>query len=69
MFSIFFIKRPIFAKVLSIFVVIVGLISLNILPIAQFPEITPPTIQVSAKFTGGSAQSVEESVTDRKSVV
>lgn len=63
MFSIFFIKRPIFAKVISIFVVIVGLISLNILPIAQFPEITPPTIQVSAKFTGGSAQSVEESVT------
>jgi len=63
MFSIFFIKRPIFAKVISIFIVIIGLISLKILPVAQFPEITPPTIEVSAKYTGGSATSVESSVT------
>ena len=63
MFSIFFIKRPIFAKVISIFIVIIGLISLKVLPVAQFPDITPPTIEVSAKYTGGSAQSVESSVT------
>lgn len=63
MFSIFFINRPIFAKVISIFIVIVGLIALYLLPIAQFPQITPPTIQVSASYTGGSAQVVETSVT------
>ncbi|AXH12657.1 efflux RND transporter permease subunit [Halarcobacter bivalviorum] len=63
MFSIFFIDRPIFAKVISIFIMIVGLIALYLLPVAQFPQITPPTIQVSATFTGGSAQVVESSVT------
>ena len=63
MFSIFFIKRPIFAKVISLFIIIVGLISLNLLPIAQFPEITPPSISVSASYTGGSATAVETSVT------
>ncbi len=63
MFSLFFIDRPIVAKVISIFIVIVGLISMKILPIAQFPEIVPPTIQVSANYTGGSAEVVERSVT------
>ena len=63
MFSIFFIKRPIFAKVISLFIIIVGLISLNLLPVAQFPEITPPSISVSALYTGGSASAVETSVT------
>lgn len=63
MFSIFFINRPIFAKVISIFIIIVGLIAINILPIAQFPEMTPPTIQVSSTYTGGNANVVEESVT------
>jgi len=63
MFSIFFINRPIFAKVISIFIMIVGLIALYLLPVAQFPQITPPTIQVSATYTGGSAQVVETSVT------
>ncbi|GGD48153.1 transporter [Malaciobacter pacificus] len=63
MFSIFFINRPIFAKVISLFIIIVGLISLNLLPVAQFPEITPPSISVSANYTGGSASAVETSVT------
>ena len=63
MFSLFFIDRPVVAKVISIFIVIVGLIAMNILPIAQFPEIVPPTIQVSANYTGGSAEVVERSVT------
>lgn len=63
MFSIFFINRPIFAKVISLFIIIVGLISLNLLPVAQFPEITPPSISVSASYTGGSASAVETSVT------
>jgi len=63
MFSLFFIRRPIVAKVISIFIVLVGLIALNILPIAQFPQIVPPTIQVSTVYTGGSASVVETSVT------
>jgi len=63
MFSIFFIHRPIFAKVISIFIVMVGLIALTQLPIAQFPQIVPPTIQVSASYPGGSAEVVESSVT------
>ena len=63
MFSIFFIKRPIFAKVISLFIIIVGLIALNLLPVAQFPEITPPSISVSSNYTGGSASAVETSVT------
>ncbi len=64
MFSIFFIKRPIFAKVISLFIVIVGLISLNLLPVAKFPDITPPSISVSASYTGGSASDVETAVTN-----
>jgi hydrophobe/amphiphile efflux-1 (HAE1) family protein len=63
MFSIFFIHRPIVAKVISIFIVLVGLIALTQLPIAQFPQIVPPTIQVSTTYTGGSADVVERSVT------
>ncbi|MBL0721389.1 MAG: efflux RND transporter permease subunit, partial [Sulfurovum sp.] len=63
MFSIFFIRRPIVAKVMSIFIVLVGLLALKQLPIAQFPEIVPPTIQVTTNYTGGSADVVEKSVT------
>jgi hydrophobe/amphiphile efflux-1 (HAE1) family protein len=63
MFSIFFINRPIVAKVISIFIVLVGVIALKSLPIAQFPQIVPPTIQVSASYTGGSASVVESAVT------
>jgi hydrophobe/amphiphile efflux-1 (HAE1) family protein len=63
MFSIFFIKRPIVAMVISIFIVVVGFIALNILPVAQFPQIVPPTVQVSANYPGGSAEVVEKTVT------
>jgi len=63
MFSLFFIRRPIVAKVISIFIVLVGMIAVTQLPIAQFPEIVPPTIQVTTNYTGGSADVVEESVT------
>ena len=48
MFSKFFINRPIFATVLALIIVVAGLVTLNILPVAQFPDITPPTVQVSA---------------------
>ena len=63
MFSLFFIRRPIVAMVISIFIVIVGLIALEILPVAQFPQIVPPSVQVSANYPGGSAEVVEKTVT------
>ena len=52
MFSKFFINRPIFATVLALIIVVAGLVTLNILPVAQFPDITPPTVQVSAVYPG-----------------
>ncbi len=60
--SRFFIERPIFASVLSIIIVIVGLVSLRDLPIAQFPEITPPVVQIDADYPGASADVVAEAV-------
>ncbi|HEX9155533.1 MAG TPA: efflux RND transporter permease subunit, partial [Nitrospira sp.] len=62
MISHFFIDRPIFASVLSIIIVVVGLVSLNALPIAQFPEITPPVVQIEADYPGASAEVVADSV-------
>lgn len=61
-FSHFFIVRPIFATVLSLLIVIVGLISYFALPVAQFPEIVPPTISVSATYPGASATTVADTV-------
>jgi len=63
MFSIFFIHRPVVAKVIAIFIVLVGMIALSQLPVAQFPQIVPPTISVTASYTGGSADVVETAVT------
>ena len=62
MFSKFFIDRPIFATVLALLIVVAGLVTLNILPIAQYPEITPPTVQVSAVYPGANAQTVAQTV-------
>lgn len=62
MFSNFFIDRPIFAAVISIFILFAGLLALRTLPIAEYPQITPPTIQVSATYPGATAQQVEQSV-------
>ncbi|MEJ2170622.1 MAG: efflux RND transporter permease subunit, partial [Desulfobacterales bacterium] len=62
MFSRFFIERPIFANVLAIIIVIVGIISAYRLPISQFPDITPPTIQVTTLFPGASAETLVDSV-------
>ena len=56
MMSRFFIDRPIFAAVLSIFIVIAGLAAIRILPIAQYPEIAPPVVTVRAIYPGASAQ-------------
>ncbi len=62
MISHFFIDRPIFATVLSLVIVIAGGVSLITLPIAQYPEMTPPTVQVSAIYPGANARVVAETV-------
>jgi len=62
MFSAFFIDRPKFAFVIAIVMVLAGMLSLSSLPIAEFPEITPPQIQVSATYPGANAEVVEETV-------
>ena len=62
MFSKFFINRPIFATVLALLIVVAGLVTLGILPIAQYPDITPPTVQVSAVYPGANAQTVAQTV-------
>jgi multidrug efflux pump len=61
-FSKFFINRPIFAAVLSIVIVLGGFIALCTLPVAQYPEITPPTVEVSAFYPGANAQVVADTV-------
>jgi hydrophobe/amphiphile efflux-1 (HAE1) family protein len=60
--SHFFIDRPIFSSVLSILIVVLGGISYFGLPIAQYPEVAPPTIQVTATYPGASAEVVSETV-------
>src|SRR5947209_9655358 len=62
MFTRFFVDRPIFASVLSIIVTLAGLIALFALPIAQYPDITPPTVEVSAIYPGANAQVVADTV-------
>ncbi|HOP44716.1 MAG TPA: efflux RND transporter permease subunit, partial [Flavobacteriales bacterium] len=60
--SRFFINRPIVAMVIAILMVIVGLVSMSGLPIAQFPNIVPPEIRITASYTGADALTVEQSV-------
>lgn len=60
--SNFFIDRPIFSSVLSIIIVIVGLVSLKNLPVAQFPQIVPPMVQIEADYPGASADVVADTV-------
>lgn len=61
-FSHFFIDRPIFATVVSIIIVLIGAVSYFSLPVTQYPEIAPPTIQVTASYPGASAQVVSDTV-------
>src|SRR5512137_3194196 len=61
--SRFFIDRPIFAWVIALVIMLAGLISIFRLPVAQYPNIAPPTITVSASYPGASARTVEDTVT------
>lgn len=62
MFSRFFINRPIFACVLAILMIIAGLVTLHSLPMAQYPDITPPTVYVNAMYPGANAETVAQTV-------
>lgn len=62
MFSKFFIERPIFAMVLAIIMILAGILTVITLPIAQYPDITPPTVQVSASYPGANAATVATTV-------
>src|SRR5437588_12692130 len=62
MFSKFFIDRPIFAAVLSIVITLAGGIAVWTLPVTQYPDITPPTVEVSASYPGANAQVVADTV-------
>ncbi len=62
MISRFFIDRPVFATVISIVIVLAGLAAMRALPIAQYPEILPPQVSVSAAYPGASAQVIAETV-------
>src|SRR5881398_1879002 len=62
MFSHFFIERPIFASVLSIVITLAGAVAAVNLPVAQYPQITPPSIMVSCTYPGANAQVVADSI-------
>ncbi len=62
MFSRFFIERPIFATVISLIIVIAGLVSMKLLPVAQYPTITPVQIQVTTTYPGADSKTVGDSV-------
>jgi len=59
----FFIDRPVLASVLAILITLAGGLCIPLLPIAQYPNLTPPTVRVSASYPGASAEVVEQSVT------
>jgi multidrug efflux pump subunit AcrB len=61
-FAKFFINRPAFAIVISLVIMIAGSLSLFTLPVSQYPQITPPTVQVEATYQGANAEVVEQSV-------
>ena len=61
-FSKFFIERPIFATVLSLLLLVAGGVSIFVLPIDQFPSITPPTVQVTAVYPGANAETIAQTV-------
>ncbi|HHA1906894.1 TPA: efflux RND transporter permease subunit [Enterobacter asburiae] len=63
MFSRFFVRRPVFAWVIAILIMLAGMLAIRTLPVAQYPDVAPPSIKISATYTGASAQTLENSVT------
>src|SRR3989337_273121 len=62
MFSRFFIHRPVFAGVIAIVIVLAGLVASQLLPVAQYPEIAPPTVLITTTYPGASAETVSRTV-------
>ncbi len=62
MIARFFVDRPIFATVISVVIVLAGIVAFGALPVAQYPEVTPPTVQVTALYPGANAQTVRDTV-------
>src|SRR3954451_24951312 len=60
--SRFFIERPIFAAVIAIIITLAGLIASQVLPVAQYPEIAPPTVTITASYPGASAETISKTV-------
>jgi len=63
MLARFFANRPVFAWVISIVIMLAGIASINVLPVAQYPDVAPPSVNISASYFGASADTVENSVT------
>lgn len=63
MFSRFFVRRPVFAWVIAILIMTAGILAIRSLPVAQYPDVAPPAIKITATYTGASAQTLENSVT------
>lgn len=59
----FFIRRPVFAWVIAIIIMLCGLMSINSLPVSQYPDVSPPQISISATYPGADAETLENSVT------
>src|SRR6187399_3699340 len=62
MISKFFIERPVLANVLAILMVVIGAVALYRLPVAQYPDVVPPTVQVTTRYPGASARTVVDNV-------
>src|SRR6476469_3059857 len=62
MISDFFIRRPVLANVLAILIVVIGIVALFALPVAQYPDVVPPTVQVTTRYPGASARTVIDAV-------
>jgi HAE1 family hydrophobic/amphiphilic exporter-1 len=58
----YFIERPVLANVIALLAIVIGIVALLYLPVAQYPRITPPTVQVSARYPGANAQTVIDTV-------
>src|SRR5690349_20075757 len=62
MISKFFIERPVLANVLAVLMIVIGIVALLRLPVAQYPEVVPPTVQVTTRYPGASARTVIDTV-------
>src|ERR1700690_2124125 len=62
MIARFFVDRPVFATVISVVIVLAGGVAVYTLPVAQYPDVTPPTVQVTAIYPGANAQTVRDTV-------